>query len=143
MAVGVEAEIAAALHVVDAGPIDLVAVDGERLALERALLPDRVEMADQQDAGPVAAPGRTGPDMIAIAVTPRNALDRGAERRQIPGDLGDQHIDGLAIGARRLDLDPAPDAVEDLVGVDFRHVGAACDHACFLRFGEMPCRLNL
>src|SRR5258707_1045845 len=90
-------------------------------------------MTDQQDAGPVAAPGRAGADMVAVAVAAGNALDRGAERGKVAGDLGHQHVDRLAVGAWRFDLDPGPYAVEDLLRVDLGQVGAACGHAWSLR----------
>src|SRR5690348_12345353 len=124
MAVGVVPHVAAGLHVVDAGAGDLVAVDGEGLPRQRAVRPHRIEVAHEEDALAVTAPGRAGADMVAVAVAARHALDRGAERREILGNLADEDIDGRTVGARRLDLDPGADALEDLRRIDARRVDA-------------------
>ena len=68
-----------ALHVVDAGPVGDVALDAEgQGARERADVVHRVEMAQHEDAGLVAPPGRGHHQMVAEAVAPGDAAGRRA-----------------------------------------------------------------
>ena len=113
---GLEGDIGAALHVVDAGPERLVAGHPERHDRERALGVHGVEMTEDQDARPVVVPGRPHDQVIAIAVLARLALRRGAERAIGALDLGHHGLDPGEVGRVALDLDPGADALQDLGG---------------------------
>ena len=111
-------EIGAALHVVDAGAEGAVALDPERQALDESHRMHRIEMAEHQDSGRVLAPRRPRHQMVAAAGMSRDALDRGRQIAIAVGDQGRQLVDLLGRFGRRLDFDPAADAVEDGGGIE-------------------------
>jgi hypothetical protein len=107
-------DIGAALHVVDAGAERAVALDLERQAIDEPHRMDRIEMAQDQDPRRVLPPGRTRHQVIAQAIPAWHALDG---RRQAAIEIGHQRcelVDLCRNVRRRLDLDPAADAVEDI-----------------------------
>ena len=114
----------ARLHVVDAGAVDLVALAPQRITLgERAGRVDRVEMAQDKNAFPVAAPGTARDQMVAETIPAFDPLGLGAQTLPFPVRLGDKAGDGGAVAGRGLDLDPALDAVEQFLGVERGEVG--------------------
>src|SRR5262249_20344520 len=122
---GVVGEVSATLHVVDAGAIGTIAVDPERQALNEAHGMHGVVVAQHQDARRVLAPCRAYHEMIAAAVASRDTLNT---RRQAGIALGYQLaklVDLCRCFRRRLDLDPAADAVEDVSRVE-RIAGCHC-----------------
>ena len=124
---GVEAHEAAGLHVVDARAEDLVALATEPVRrLQRADRVDRVEMAEDQDPllG-LVAPGRMALQHVAEAVAPGRARDLRADAAQVALDRVDEAVHRRGVVAGRLDLDPAADAGEDLLGVEDGDVGTA------------------
>ena len=118
-----DAEAGAAFHVVDAGPVEIAVLLLQlQRALDRAVRVDRVQVGHDQDARPVAAPGRARDDAVAIAVAARPAADRHAERahRRL-GDVDDL-VDRDAVLRRRLDPGPLLDVAQDFGRVDLRQV---------------------
>ena len=117
-------QIRAALHVVDAGAERAIAVDLERQPLDESHRMHGVEMAQHQNARRVLAPGRPRHQMVAAAVASGDALDRDGQIAITLGDDIGELVDLRRHFGRRLDLDPAADAVEDfcriegLAGVD-------------------------
>ncbi|MEY9135549.1 hypothetical protein ABIE79_007016 [Bradyrhizobium diazoefficiens] len=106
-------DVGAALHVVDAGTERAVAFDLERQALDESQGMNGIEVAQHQDAGPVLAPGRACQQMIAAAVDAGDALERDRQIAIMIRDQRHQPVDLFRRLCRRLDLHPAPDAVEN------------------------------
>ena len=121
-----QAEAGAALHVVDAGTVKIaVPLLQLQLALQGPVRVHRIQMRHDQNARPVAAPGRPCDDAIAEPVAARPALNLHAEARH--GGFGHVHdpIDGDAVFRGRLDGGPSLDIGQDFGRVDFRQIALA------------------
>src|SRR5438046_966624 len=84
-----------------------------------------VEMSQHQNARAVAlAPPRRGLafEDIAEAVDPRRALEPQPKVAELTLDLVDNDIHRLGVVAGTFDRHPFDDAVENLLGIDFRFV---------------------
>ncbi len=114
LAEGRECQIGAALHVEEAGTVELVAFAPEpQRAGQHADRMHGVDMRQDQDAGTLAGASGAQRQDIGEAVTPRNPLPH---ERQVDG-IGlhavDHAVDRVNVRGGALDLDPRPDAVDD------------------------------
>src|SRR4029453_970237 len=118
--------VAAGLHVVDAGPEDAVALASDlQVLLDHADGMHGIEMGQHQNALAVALAHlwwRLALQDVAEAVTTGNALELQPEVSELPLDMVDHLVDGLAVVAWALNRHPFDDAVEHLVGIYFRFV---------------------
>ena len=118
-------ETGPALHVVDAGAVDPVALPPHTQDLvDGADGVDGVEVAQHEDAGPVAAPFAARGEEVPVAVPSRGAVDAGGERPHRRLDVVHHPVDRFRIMRRRLDPDPFEDLLQELVRVDARFVAA-------------------
>ena len=119
-------DVAARLHVVDAGPEDAVALLADlQVLLDHADGMHGIEMRQHQDALALAlAHLRRRPAFqdVAEAVDPGRALELQAEIAELALDLVDHDIDRLGVVTGALDRHPFDDAVEHFLGVDLRFV---------------------
>ena len=114
-----EREIRAALHVEQAGPVELVAVAAERERPgKRADRMHGVDVRHDQDAG--AAPRRlvAHDQIVREPVSPRHALDRHGQVRDIGLHHVDHAVDGGLAAGRAFGFDPALDAGDHGAEVD-------------------------
>ncbi len=123
VAPGVVRHVGAALHVVDAGAEDAVALAPhlQRL-LDHADGVHRIEMREDQDAG-LLAPVALGDQHVALAVGAGHALDAGPQAAHVGLGAVDHAVDGGGVVAGTFDLDPLDDALEDFVRIDGDGVG--------------------
>src|SRR4051812_39860227 len=125
-------DVAAGLHVVDAGAEDAVAFAAHlELLLDHADRMDRVEMGQHQDALTVAgAPfgRRLALQDVAEAVDARDALELQPEIAELAFDVIDHLVDRPGVMAGAFDRHPFDDARQDVVGLDLRFVLARLGH---------------
>ena len=125
-------DVAARLHVVDAGPEDAVAFAADlQVLLDHADGMHGIEMGQHQDALAVALAHlrrRLALQDVAEAVAAGNALELQPEVAELALDMVDDLVDRLAVVARALDRHPFDDAVEHLLGIDLRFVLADFGH---------------
>src|SRR5262249_24611595 len=115
-------DVAAGLHVVDAGAEHAVtlAADPEVL-LDHADRMHGIEMRQHQDALALA-PRRAALEDVAKAVATGHAIQLEAQVAELALDLVDHDVDCLAVVAGTFDRHPLDDAVEDLLWIDLRFV---------------------
>ena len=124
MAERVIGDVGAGFHIVDAGPVDLVALAPNlQFVLDGADGMDRVQMRQHQNSRAVAAPGRTRHQDVTETVAPGGAFDPGAQRRMSAFHMVDHAIDGVAVVRRAFDGDPLQDFRENFVGIQGRCIG--------------------
>ena len=120
---GMEGDVGTALHVVDAGSVDDVAVARHRTqALESAHRMHGVRVREDQDAGTRVGLGAPRDQDVPVAVAAGNALDAGSDAAQILLHPVHHPVDRGGIVGRRLDVHPTRGFRQDLVGVELRNV---------------------
>ena len=133
-------DVAAGLHVVDAGPEDAVALAPDlQVLLDHADGMHGIEMGQHQDALAVAAAQlrrRLALQDVAEAVDARRALELQPEVAELALDVVDDLVDRLAVVARALDRHPFDDAGQHFVGIDLRFVLYAA--SAMITLLEMP-----
>ena len=102
----------AALHVIDARPVGASALDAERHLRQRADLPDRVVVAeDQRRRSRVGRVAQAHPQVIAAGRIGQ-ALDVQPDRREPPGEPARQRVERGLVPAGRLVDDERLDRLE-------------------------------
>ena len=127
---GIEGEISAGFHIEDAGSVDPVAVTAEGVRMfQGADGVNRIQMTEHQDTGPVAAPRRTDGQDISVSIPTGDAFYLSADRRRFRlHDVG-QAINRVPVWRRCLYLDPAANASEDFLIIDYRRVSRYFRHS--------------
>ena len=111
-------QVAAALHVVDAGAEAFVALAPERQLFQGADRVDRIEMTGDQDSRfALFGMRKAGADAAAKTLAAGDAFDGGTHDRHVPrGDI--QHaFDRTCIEGRAFALDPATQALQHRFGI--------------------------
>ena len=75
----------------------------------------RVKMSEQKDTRFIASPRARDRQVISPPVAARNSLDSATSLGITFGDVRYQTIDAINICREALDLDPTPDAVEEVL----------------------------
>ena len=108
----------AALHVVDTGAIDLVALTPERqLVIKRADHVHRVEMTQHEHARPLLPARHTAQHDVAVTVPARLARDLRTQTLHRLNGLVHHQVDAFDMDRGAFGQDPVADAFQDLVGV--------------------------
>ena len=118
-----EGDVGAALHVVDAGSVDHVAVALHRArALESAHRMHCVRVREHQDAGTCVRSGAACDEDVSVAVAAGDALDARSDAPLVLLHPVHHPVDGSGLVGGRFDVHPLQDPLQDLLGVEFRNV---------------------
>ena len=123
LAHGLDAQVVAALHVVDAGAVAAPAVAPPGEGPERADGVDRIHVPHDQDAGLARlGVGKAGAQAIAEAHAAGDALHRRAHDGELARRKVHHAVDRAGVPGRALAFDPRAQAVEHGIGIERKRV---------------------